>query len=113
MIYTSSYFSLPKNFKGVKIQISNTKPNWFEVDYVLKPLFPTWDMINSVKQTNETEKFKKEYLAMISKYDPKALRRYLESLGEDVVLLCWETKNFCHRHILAEYLGKDVKEYVI
>lgn len=110
MIYTGSYFTLPKNFKGLKIQISNTKPEWFEVDLVLDKLFPDWNIINEFKQTKNIEKFNKEYLKQLSKYHSKALRSYLESFNKDVVLLCWETKNHCHRYVLANYLGNDIKE---
>lgn len=40
MIYTGSYFTLPKDFKGLKIQISNSKPKWFQVDMAIPQLYP-------------------------------------------------------------------------
>lgn len=44
---------------------------------------------------------------------PKEVRKILESVARhrDIILCCYEKPNeFCHRHILAEWLGEDVKE---
>lgn len=50
-----------------------------------------------------TEQFYKEVL---SKLNPKDV---LDELGDDAVLLCWESpEKFCHRHIVADWLEKNL-----
>lgn len=44
---------------------------------------------------------------------PYVVRTILEAVAKDrdIVLCCYEKPDeFCHRHILAEWLGKDVEE---
>ncbi len=47
--------------------------------------------------------------------NPKQVAADLQALGKDVVLLCFEKPgDFCHRHLIAEWLNKhgcSVKEY--
>ena len=50
----------------------------------------------------------------LDKLDPKQV---YEELGENAVLLCWEkSSDFCHRHLVSEWLseklGIEVKEYI-
>lgn len=32
--------------------------------------------------------------------------------GKDVVLCCWEKSGFCHRHLVAEWLGIEEAEAI-
>ena len=66
--------------------------------------------------------FTKNYLAKLDNLRKNnILQKYVDDLElkleyGDVILLCYEKpKEFCHRHILAEYLNRyynlDIQEY--
>lgn len=108
MLYTSSYFTLPKNFEGIKVQISNSKPKFFEVDRVVKELMPDWKYVQQWKENSISwDEFTTAYNEKIGKYDMEKVKNWLINLGKgrDVVLLCWEKDEYCHRHILGKALG--------
>ena len=57
------------------------------------------------------EHYKAEVLDLLT---PDDVRKELAELtgGKDCALLCLETpERFCHRHLAAEWLGPDVKEW--
>lgn len=114
MLYTSSYFTLPKDLDCFKVQISNSKPKDFEVDTKFSALIPNWGYVEEYKRTGDKDTFIKRYKKQLSKYDAKNLKEELEkiskNLGKPIVFLCWETKNFCHRSILGEFINiKELK----
>ena len=50
--------------------------------------------------------------------DPNVVAQDLQKMGQNVVLLCFETPDkFCHRHLVAEWLNSetkcDVREYIL
>ena len=110
MIYTGNYFKLSK-FRGIKVQISNSKPNSIQVDYVFKDLIPAWSLVDSFKKGKITEEeFELSYLKQLNKLDKEKVYHKLFQLNDDVILLCW-CRGFCHRHILAKWLNKGVIEW--
>ena len=98
----TSYFAKYKGINAVSIALS--KPKWYQCrEY--KKLAPSWNLLNKYKQDGDkqfyTEQYQKEVL---DKLDPQQV---YEELGEDAVLLCWEKSgDFCHRHIVADWLEK-------
>lgn len=133
----TSYFKSPK-LKEIEedrlVSICTGKPKWFDrkcIDY--PALYPGWDIVNTYKQAIkmlvsyeyvtidniqikdevELQKWYRDryYKDILSKLDP--LDVYLEL--QDKVLLCYEVPgDFCHRHLVAEWiydnLGFQVKE---
>lgn len=103
-------------------------PNIVPVSICGKPPFP-WSGLKYPKLAPKKEFWKKwhdEHLGegyyrehyfgeVLSCLDPSAVRRELQELvgtGKDVALLCLERPgDFCHRHLAAEWLGKDVEEW--
>ena len=68
---------------------------------------------NSLKTKQDKEKFTNKYIEKLNSLrKDQILDKYVNDLlvrvqYEDVVLLCYENKKeFCHRHILAEYLNE-------
>lgn len=63
------------------------------------------------------EEYVRQYEEICKKIHPDWLLRQLQQMGggKDVALLCFERPgDFCHRHMLADYLNKlgwDVKEF--
>lgn len=129
MIYTS-YFGKYKGDNSVCIAIG---ANWFKGERASE-LIPDeklvyWyknkiSYINSIKDKFENEKYiknlkykvceiyKKEYLKQLNKLNPADIyNKYNEK-----VLLCFEkTGEFCHRHIITEWLknaGYECQELI-
>lgn len=126
MIYTS-YFaklkSLPEDV--VPISICAKSPNWYKgLQY--KKLAPTYDILMKYKQDGNKEDY-------IKNFNEQVLSRFINAseavwdLGRladknntyysfDICLICYEkSSDFCHRHLVAEWLRKDgyeCKEWV-
>ena len=119
MVYTS-YFAfirnLPKNI--VTISICGKAPEFYKgIQY--KKLAPSWDIFKQWKETKDndlyTKRFKEERLKpLIAKNVMKELMELANN--NDIALICYEKPlDFCHRHIVAEWLnenGFECKEFV-
>ena len=115
MIYTS-YYANYRKFKGMfRVSISRTAPiNSYDLQ--LTKLAPTADLLQKYKRNSITnEEYTSVYHNQLLKLENdgyitkfvKALST-LQELQGDVVLLCYEKKgDFCHRHLLAEYLNNN------
>lgn len=117
-VYTSYYAKISRNPMGlVPVSISTSTPTWFPwITEEIRCLVPGWELVNGIKtgsitQEEYTERYK-EKLASLSK---DAIWEQLKSISEangcrDLVLLCYEkVGDFCHRHLVADWLG-DVDE---
>lgn len=129
-IYTS-YFSNKrlKNKEGIKIPVCLSLQNctggpfnrWY------KELAPSLEIFKKYKSVGNKTKsiknwFTREYLRKLNELkNSYKLEGYIDELRElvqynDVFLLCYERPaEFCHRHVLAEYLNNNyelnIEEY--
>ena len=111
MIYTS-YFAklkyLPKDI--VPISICGKCPEWYKgIQY--KVLAPKYKFFMEWKKNGDNdyyiEHFQKEVLDTLE-VENVINRLYELSEGKDVCLLCYEKPNdFCHRHLVAEWLKEN------
>ena len=121
-IYTS-YFGIAKKFNPLQfelISITRYPPKQFKGFNYIK-LAPSAEILEAYKSSEPTEAIKQEYTEkykrdILSKLDAaevvKDLQRF--SCGKDVVLLCYEKNDdFCHRHIVAEWLTENGYETTI
>lgn len=114
MIYTS-YFAVQKDNKNA-VAICRGVPKWF-TGTIYSALAPSWDILMEYKNSEQTEadkarytkRYKKEILDLLS---PQKV--YDDLNGK--TLLCYEKSgDFCHRHIVSEWLfnyGFEVEEYI-
>ena len=107
-IYTS-YFGNYRNF-GDKIPISIAlyPPKGFYFRGELKALAPTNKILEC---KNNQEVYTNLFNKRLDDFSAKKVFEYFESLygGKDVVLLCYEKPpQFCHRHLVAEWLEKEL-----
>ncbi len=117
MIYTS-YFGNYRNFPANSIAVSITRfppKNWKGLE--LKSVAPTADKLMKLKNNEIDETvFGWQYLAQLNKDENlrprvQALLRHLDETYGNVILCCYETTNdFCHRHLLADWLNINIKE---
>lgn len=102
----TSYFGNWRNFPKdyTQISVAQYSPPAWSGD-IFKELAPSVELLYKWKQNKITEKeYKNIYLAELnSKFMPEEV---LEKLPEKSLLLCYEKAgSFCHRHILADWLG--------
>ena len=120
-IYTSYYAKVPNidTEQYCLIRVSKSKPAWLEGVMIsgLSVVYPHWDLINDWKNGLITwAEYTERYLYQLSfiKREEVIDSLYELSNGKDVILLCYEANDkCCHRHILADWLGYEVKELIL
>lgn len=115
-IYTS-YFANYRNFpdNALALGITRFPPNYWDGINIAN-FAPSEKLLRQYRNKDIDEfMFKNLYLEEInSKYSREDVLNIFDLLSTggkfDIILCCYEKPNeFCHRHILAEWLG-DVKE---
>ena len=97
----TSYFSKSaKNPNAVSISLG--VPHWFDGRQYKKLAPPAW-LLKRYKQDGDKARYIDDYYnSILINLDAKQV---YEELGEDAVLLCWESsEKFCHRHIVSSWL---------
>lgn len=111
MIYTS-YFgklkSLPDHI--IPISICGKAPNWYKgLQY--KKLAPKYDFFMEWKKNHDNDYYIKCFNEQVlSELNPLQVLNELYNLSKDkdIALICYEKPNdFCHRHLVAEWLNKN------
>ena len=114
-IYTSYFGNLKALAKNdiVPISIARWSPKWYE-GFKLLYAAPTYEM---VKGDITREQYIEKYDVILKNLNVAYFVQRLKEIGggKDVALLCYERpEEFCHRHLLADYmnkLGYDVQEF--
>ena len=113
MIYTGYYAKLKKYKEAglIPVAISGKVPDFYN-GLTYREFAPRWEMYN----TGYTEEYKK-YLNTL---DKEEIRDDFDSPHNcnNTILLCYEKSgDFCHRHILADWLEENfeykVEEYEV
>jgi hypothetical protein len=109
----TSYFSKYKGSNAVSIAAKC--PSGFS-GRQYKKLAPKYWFFKKYKLDGDEKFYREQYhKEVLSKLDAETV---FNELGSDAVLLCWETpEKFCHRHLVAEWLTKElniiVEEYTV
>lgn len=116
-IYTS-YFAkmkkIPENI--VKISICGKAPEWYDgIQY--KKLAPKYKFFMEWKENKDNnfyiEHFNSEVLDTLNAQDVFNKLKEL-SQGRDCVLLCYEKPgDFCHRHLVADWLSEKLNIEIV
>lgn len=109
-MYTSCF----DRYKGENaVSIALRSPTWYR-GREYKDLTPNNWFFRKYKQDRDKEFFTNAYIKEVLAFlNPGEV---YEELGENAVLLCWEREGeFCHRHIVAKWLGDslgiNIKEF--
>ena len=111
VIYTSYFGKLkliPKNI--IPIAICGKSPDWYKgLEY--KVLAPAYWFFKQWKETHDNdfyiENFNKEILRPLNPYGTVLRLKQLAN-SDDIALMCYEKPtDFCHRHLVAEWLTKN------
>lgn len=96
----TSYFSKSAKHPNA-VSIAGKNPPTFKGKH-FKVLAPKIWFYRRYKRNLDTEEFTRHYYEeVLNKLDAEKIYK---QLGEDAVLLCWESKTkFCHRHICIKW----------
>lgn len=120
MIYTG-YFAQMSKYQELgltSVSIARYSPKWF-TGYCLKDLAPSDSLLRGYKDGQiSIEGYKKQYLQQLERVRWTDVLNRLEKIAPDGAVLCCYEKpsDFCHRHILSEYMresGYEVMEILI
>jgi uncharacterized protein (DUF488 family) len=101
----TSYYSKSANHPNA-ISIAGKSPDWFK-GREYKKLAPKYWFFKKYKEDGDWEFYIDQYYKeVLDLLDPKQV---YEELGQDAVILCWEAPGkHCHRHLVAEWLSKEL-----
>ena len=121
MIYTG-YYAMLKKYKEdglYPIAISGKRPDFY-TEAFWTDFAPRYDMFlewksGKIDDMQYTERYRK-WLDSLDKQEIRDIINELEGEGKQIIFLCYEKAgDFCHRHILADWLeenmGYIVEEY--
>jgi len=100
----TSYYAKYKGDNAVSI--AGKCPEWYKgKEY--KKLAPNYWFFKKYKEDGDVEFYKEQYQKeILSNLNAETVYR---ELGEDAVILCWEASGkFCHRHLVARWLEKEL-----
>ena len=111
-IYTSYYAKAKKIPDSIaKISIAGKAPTgYLGLEY--KKLAPKYGFFQEWKKNHNNEyyieHFNSEVLRCLNPYNVLDDLRYMSN-GKDCILLCYEKSgDFCHRHLVADWLEKEL-----
>lgn len=116
MIYTS-YFANWRNFPRDSLIIGVTRFPPSNIEFNIDKLAPSANLLRRYQNKEIDEYvFEVEYKRELreSGLTPDKVKEMLNkiSYNKDIILCCYEkTGEFCHRHILAKWLGDNINEY--
>ena len=118
MYYTSYYGNMNKidRTKYVLASISFQKPDFCDKNVLDCSFLGPWkDLLDGYKNGTISEKeYADQYLDNLKRLWPGLSNWFLINAPKDIVFLCYEKPSeFCHRHLLAQFLkeqGFECKE---
>lgn len=112
-VYTSYFANWRKFPEGaVPIAVCRGVPHWFQ-GKVCYTLAPDWKTVQGMRCSATRKQFVIRYCAYLNTLVKSMVLQELAELseGKDVVLLCYEKPtDFCHRHLIADWLGFNWKK---
>ena len=101
---TSYFAKSSNNFNAVSI--AGRAPLWYS-GRQYKKLAPKIGFFKKYKEDGDETSFREQYQKQVlDQLDPQEVYK---ELGERAVLLCWEKSgDFCHRHLVSEWLMKHL-----
>lgn len=101
---TTSNFAVAKNDPRA-VAICQGVPWWYKGRRMLE-LAPTWRMLDDVKASGDSKRFDEAMREILDALDAEQI---VKALGEDAILLCWESMNTrCHRRMVAEWIEQKM-----
>lgn len=114
--FRTSYFAKAKENRKLypkhkHLSIARYTPDWAAMKGINEdkcPVVPTWEMINLAKNL-KFKKYRKKYNKMLDDNEEEIIDWFTKNRNKVVILYCYEKPNdFCHRHLLAEWLSNRI-----
>lgn len=100
----TSYYAKCANHPHA-IAISAKVPEFYKGKHYPK-LAPSWSIFSEWKKSKDNNLYIRRFSSeILDKLNPKQV---YEELGDDAVLICYEAKDFCHRHLVAYWLSMSL-----
>ena len=91
------------------IGISRGKNRWIKIPHYYQALAPSYDLIINLKNTGDETAYIKDYNQMLRQLNAQQVWDDLHAITDNPVILCYEkSSDFCHRHLVAEWLTKQL-----
>jgi uncharacterized protein YeaO (DUF488 family) len=116
---TGYFNTLRNNIIEGAVSIAIGAPKYVNIPYEYKALAPSWPLLNKFRKDQITEaQYIEEFAEQLMKLDPVCVKDDLEAMcgSRETVLMCHcSPGQFCHRHLVAEWLesttGAKIHEY--
>ncbi|MDE6615579.1 MAG: DUF488 domain-containing protein [Lachnospiraceae bacterium] len=116
----TSYFAQLRKIEAmagaVPVAVCRYPPDWYK-GAVYQKVAPDYSMIMGMKNADTREYFKLKYLKdVLGRSEPGSVEKDITAIverngGAFAVLLCFEKPaDFCHRHLVADWLGRNPDE---
>ena len=103
---TSNFWNIDKNNIEIYVSIAGKSPDFYK-GREYKKLAPKYWFFKKYKEDGDEEFYTEHYYKEV--LDKLSAKEVFRELGENSVLLCWEKYDkFCHRHLVAEWLSKEL-----
>lgn len=107
----TGYFAKVRSYTDrglIPISISRWSPKWLHIPEWKTVAPPEKLLVLSKKHMVTHEEYTRTYLKMLDDNKECILNEFEEFRDRDCILLCYEGPNeFCHRHLLAEWLNQQ------
>ena len=109
---TGYFAELKKGNLTGAISIAIGAPKYVDIRLAFKPFAPEWNLLKNfrdgmIDEAGYIERFQKQ----LDKLDAKEVYQHIHTMTgeEEPVIMCHcATKHFCHRHLVAEWLEKEL-----
>lgn len=116
----TSYFAQLRKIEAmdgaVPVAVCRYPPDWYK-GAVYKKVAPSYVMVAGMKNADTREYFSKKYFTeVLGSLEPGKVEKEIKDIvghsgGTFAVLLCFEKpSDFCHRHLVAAWLGRNSDE---
>lgn len=105
----TGYFNQIK--KGVvgSVSIAVGKPRYVKVEGEFKALAPTWALLTAFRNEEISEaQYVERFNAQLSKLNAREVVDAFHAMDVEPVIMCHcGQKDFCHRHLVAEWIERE------
>jgi uncharacterized protein YeaO (DUF488 family) len=119
LMKTGFFNLLRKNKIPGAVSIAVGKPRYVKVEHQARQFAPTWSLLKKFRADRVSEaEYVAEFNAQLAGLDAsKAMVAITEKVDDPVIMCHCGVQDFCHRHLVAEWLenelGIDIEEYGI
>lgn len=113
---TGYFYALSRNKIDGAVSIAAGRPRYVKIHYELKLLAPNWGLLNAFRKNEIDEaEYVVRFNSQLARLDAYAVVEELQAMtkeGEPVMMCHCGTKDFCHRHLVAEWIERETGQVI-